>query len=1160
MKLTSSLPRFRLLLLPLIFLPAIVQLKAGIYTPEPWPVTVVAPILEKSQIPTIDGIIDESEWAGATRLVGTFKDDKSFDPRDATAWFACDGETLYVAMQTETAPGNDIVTKTQPDPPNDVLGAISDDSIEIYFAPDRSAPNGRIYMVGVNSAGACYDTVYDEASSNKEDKSYRIQWDTASKVSEDKWNFEAAIPLSAFGLKRLDPEKSIGLRLVRNWKRPDLQADFVPRTGAFKSPSTMLDCRFHADAPLVRMMGLRDKEATGPDIEMEISNPSAEPMDLVIDGYSLSVGNPERLIDEHFTLAPGSAKTVVLAPLNSGGGYFRNHFKVSSGDGKKVFFSRKWEWLSQKPVDEDLWEVRPRRENSLDLTFGYYPSFNTIKARLDTSMLKDKAREGDAFLRVVRSSDSKVLASGKFPPPQKNVSELILETPPLPDGAYFVEASLAGEDESDFLVRKEFVRKHYEWENNQIGISDQVIPPYTPLVVSGRKVSAVLREYEFNPLGLLDQVTSENQKLLAEPMRFEVVINGAKQVPEVVKALDFTVKKPGEVVADSAWRAGELSVQMHSIMEYDGMLKVEMRFRMGNPEATLDKFDLVIPLLPEAAPMLEALSEGCRNSFIDMLPAGENLVWESKFMDRQSHPDPDGGIGRFPGTFIPYVWLGNERQGLAWFADNDRDWLPDDERSTHAIYRKDGKTLLRIRFVTRPGPLKREHVIVFGLQATPTKPVSPDWRKVICAAKPDVAGLKDIRILGSGYQWGCMTPFSSVYPRNRDMGFMEVLKTARTGTFPTESLAKWIEGYDPAHPHLERLKRGVNIGVGLVLNKPDVIIPYFDARGIPYIDEEFQTFQDEWTIFPYNPSRKWPTSLLNSDRWGYEASIPKSRADYILWYYDKLLDTGAVDSIYFDVTYLRAVRQTVSAGAYVDENGKLRPSCELFALRDLFKRCAVLTQEKRGYNFNVSHMTHAEIAPLQTWFGVNLDWESHYGTDDFQDRFKRELIRTTTLGQHCGTIPLVLGSIGFKGDNLSEKEKVRVLRTLAGCVLAHEIKDWAGGWGKDQTYNQALRILYNFGYGESDCQAYNYWQQNYPAEVRGIDSASLVLAKGGEALVVITDYGSGGKGSLTLDDKVLKLNPTGKFYNAESGEVLPGQGNTCNFDIKKHDFLIIHYR
>jgi hypothetical protein len=389
---------------------------------------------------------------------------------------------------------------------------------------------------------------------------------------------------------------------------------------------------------------------------------------------------------------------------------------------------------------------------------------------------------------------------------------------------------------------------------------------------------------------------------------------------------------------------------------------------------------------------------------------------------------------------------------------------------------------------------------------------------------------------------------------------MDVIKKARSGTFPTAEFSNWIDGYDASHPQLETLKRGAKVGVSSVLSKPDVVVPYFDARGVPYLDEEFQTFQDEWTIFPYNPSRKWPTTLLTSDRWGYEASVPKSRADYILWYYNKMLDSGAVDAIYFDVTYLRAVRQTIAAGAYVDENGKLRPSCELFALRDLFKRCAVLTQQKRGHNFNISHMTHAEVAPLQTWFGVNLDWESHYGTDDFQDRFGRDLIQTSTLGQHCGTIPVVLGSLGIRGNNLSEKEKGRILRTLAGCLLTHEVKDWAIGWGKESVYSQVLRILYQFGYGEAGCRTYNYWQKNYPLAVHGIDSTSLLLAKDNEALIVIADYGNGGKGDLSLDTAVLNLKKNGKFYNAETGQALSAEKNSCAFEIKKHDFMIIHYR
>ena len=514
----------------------------------------------------------------------------------------------------------------------------------------------------------------------------------------------------------------------------------------------------------------------------------------------------------------------------------------------------------------------------------------------------------------------------------------------------------------------------------------------------------------------------------------------------------------------------------------------------------------------------------------------------------------------FQGTFIPYLWLGNERQGLCWFADNDRDWLPDDIHSTHAIYRQGKATLLVIHFVTKPGRLKREHNIVFGLQATPTKPMPSaprDWRKTVFGGRPDVRGLRHVVIIGASVQWGADS-FYSVYPRNRDYSIFDVFRQARSGHVPRSELSNWIAGYDTSRPGAAFLGKQVSMGVGNVLARPDVVVPYFNARGVPYAQEELQTFQDEWTLFDYSPSRVWPRYLEN-DKWGYEAVVPQSRQDCILWYLNKMLDSRAFDSIYFDCTYLRAVRQTVSANAYRDENGTLRPTCELFALRELFKRCAVLVTQKRGYNMNVAHMTTVEVAPLQTWFGVNLDWEARFGRDDFQDRFSREYIRVVTLGQHCGTIPLVLGSLGI-AENLPREDKARLLRTLAGTILAHEVKDWALNWGKVPTYDRALAALYRFGYGEPDCHVYNYWQDGYPVRVTGADTASLLLVRGGEALLVVTDYNSGGVCGLQIDGRCLGINPDGIFTDAENGANLPKAGQFgCRFRLRKHDFMLLHY-
>ncbi|MBT4822746.1 MAG: hypothetical protein HON70_43965, partial [Lentisphaerae bacterium] len=705
-----------------------------------------------------------------------------------------------------------------------------------------------------------------------------------------------------------------------------------------------------------------------------------------------------------------------------------------------------------------------------------------------------------------------------------------------------------------------FTRKHFPWENNDLGITDEVIPPFTPIEVEGKRVSTVLRTHTLNDTGLLDSIVSEGKTVLAAPMHFDVVVDGAQHEVSP-RPVVFTQTKSNAVKHTTTWHAGPLVVALDGVWDYDGLLKCEMHLDL--PEtSTLDKLDLVIPVKPEIAKYLHVASDRMRLSVHKRLPtssSGSEPVWQSNTVAHNDMPDSDDVVGRLPGTFVPYVWLGNERQGICWVADNDSGWLVDDVQSTHAVYRQEDSVLLRVSFVTKPGPLKARRRIVFGLQATPAKPMPrrPDhWRRMVFSlASKEFSSLCNLTIFGSAFQWGG-PDFYAMYPRGKDFGIYSTIKNTRaTGRLDRAVLDDWLKGYDETNPYLDIIKR--NIGkVHSCKSKPDVVIPYTDVRGASVTEEAFDTFQDEWLIYEFG-KRTWPT--FTDPALGYVISTTPSRQDYILHYFKRMLDAGAFDAIYFDCPYPKAVRNTVTSGAYIDEHGRKRASADIFEMRELFKRCAVLAHQKRGYNMNIAHMSTVNVVPLLSWFGVNLDWEFNYGQDDFQDRgFSRDYTRIVTIGQQTGTTPLVLGSLGIRGQDPATLARAR--RTLAGCLLAHEVKDWAVAWGKDRTYKDALKILYDFGYG-TNATVYNDWSDGFPAAISGTETAILLLVRDGEALLVVTDYGNGGTCELTLDATNVTLLPGGAFYNALSGERLQAAGaSSCRFSLPKHDFRIIHYR
>jgi len=71
------------------------------------------------------------------------------------------------------------------------------------------------------------------------------------------------------------------------------------------------------------------------------------------------------------------------------------------------------------------------------------------------------------------------------------------------------------------------------------------------------------------------------------------------------------------------------------------------------------------------------------------------------------------------GSFRPYVWIGNAERGLAFMADNDQGWVPDDSRKVPAIevVRAGTQVQLVLNLVARPFTFEKPREITFSLQA-----------------------------------------------------------------------------------------------------------------------------------------------------------------------------------------------------------------------------------------------------------------------------------------------------------------------------------------------------------------------------------------------------------------------------------------------------------
>jgi hypothetical protein len=795
---------------------------------------------------------------------------------------------------------------------------------------------------------------------------------------------------------------------------------------------------------------------------------------------------------------------------------------------------------------------------------GYYPYHQKLRARANLTQWKDASAVTGARFVLTQKDNTNELASARasvvaqLPRHTRPIGpyagegrfiEAILDTPDLAGGAYVVTMvphDANGEAKGEFQAA--FERIKWEWEHNDIGLSRVVVPPFTPLKVRGRVVESVLREHTINRFGLWDRVRSKGEDILAGPMRFEGRVRSRERqfVDEAraegheltfaaTKALGFTEKSDDRVVVESEFKGGPLRANVTSEFDYDGMMKVTVDL---HPLADargyeISSLTLLIPLKERVAQLMHISGDSIRQNYAGKVPPGKGVVWESKGANGTR-----AGYGAIWGTFMPYVWLGGTERGLCWFADTDRDWSLDDDKSALDIVRGRGAVTLRVHLFNKPTVLDRPRRIVFGLQATPVKPMpAPEngitWRGWNFYNYTNAVVHS---ILAQTQIWGGEEADCSVYPRKRDFAIFEEMargRRVRNMHMGWVDASGWLDGYTRQEKRAE-YRSDVIAGFSTA-GSADYVIPYFNPRG----SEDSELMEEALNYCP--------RPLLGNE-WNEPV---RSWQDFALFYLRKMVATEAVHGVYYDNVYATANHDTVSGDAYVRPDGALQPSMGIFNLRELLKRTATMFHEMGKKPVIVAHMTNANLLPILSFATFCLDFEDKYGATDFQARWSTDFILTEAIGLQGGMVPAGLG--GMTSDDPQETK--RLSRTFFGVALVHEIRPW-GYYDLDELH-RANMPLYEFGYGLEDCKVWRYWDAGQPVRIEGGSAKALVLAREGKALVLVADFGDGGEVTLKVNAKSLGVSSPFTVMDVQTGEKLKMDGKQIRFPLKRHDYRIV---
>ena len=1102
------------------------------------------------QPPKIDGAIGPDEWWGAVQVTGVRSQRarprwKALEDRMATVYCGYTKERLYVAMVSELPPNQRLDSQRRG---RDSDKMVFDPSVEIWTCPYRQTAEGAkvgedYFQFIVNSNGNILDNAF---FGGKPDPGWNADWEIANKLHKEVeegpawmkkngvWVCEISVPFSDFGVEGSPVGRTVGLLIARNWHGGTWdQAPWFPLPGrSWTDPTNYAPIKLTGNAPTVQIKDLGPKVFDGQlELKTEIYNPG--PARKAVVDLQLESSDMPGLSDKK-TLDLPAGETVQYAYSIPPERFHKiaNHsgrFLVKAPDSDITYMDWKV-WWSQ--ASENPWpgiKTGPQPQKAVRL--AYYPSYKFIRVGVNTMYL-GKEGEGARSATVVVTDEEGEQLLRETMQWEGEGSEAEFEVGKLPDGEYTAAITVEGEDYERTFERT-FRREHFVWEGNRLGITDRVYPPFKPIEVEGDEISVVMRDYAVGGLGLWKSVRargneSPHKELLASPARLRA--NG-----EVLEGEgDFTTTADHEAVYEGRATHPAVTVETKATTEYDGCQRVELTLKPGPSTAVdgnrsqstaLDSLSLEIPVRDAIAPLFHVCSTSIRRNPAGFTPEGRGRIWDSR-----DYPD-----GEWIGNFKAYIWVGGEERGICFFADNDRNWvlqLGEEEGAQEVpcqeLIRRDGVLTLRINFVQKPLTIEEPRTIVFGLMASPAKPMPENWRNILLSNQWHYSGkLPGYRTLewGGSTYWGAAETMKETYPLNRDMSILNKIQEARLRASRAgmqEFVRAWeqrnLSDYEP------RGRKNPEQVLGLVRHS---------IRRSASTHADFQSWY--WEEF-HSVSRHHPETQVFGNEWsgGYRKGsvhpLAPSYLDFQCWYGAEFIRRGI--GLYFDNTYPKQAHDPLTTAAYRRPDGRIQASASMWRHREYFKRIWVLHQqlaqpEKKPVM--MFHMTNSHVVPYMSFGQTNLDLEWRYSKEQFQPRFSPELLRTQSLGLQTGNVPFALAS-------------ERGAPGRMGGLMIHEVRCWF-----IKRNAMLMQKLLEFGYGREDCRVINYWDDDPPLSLSDDQCRWLLLERDGKLMVLLCTWNENeSELSVKIDTDALGVDVS-QAFNVEDGEPVQAAGGDFRF-------------
>jgi hypothetical protein len=916
--------------------------------------------------PTIDGKIGQGEWDRAFTTSGMIAPfDHTLHQVETTVSMGFDDRNFYFLLNCQRGDQEWRLQKSCRE--NDAYN-FGDPSIEIWVTPPTLV--AETYQNILNT----YPAVLDQKmipSRGYVAQGWSGNWKVGVTESDTHYIIEAAVPIKDFGFETVKNGDIWRFLLCRTCPgaKPRAQASWSVTQGFSEIPQ-------HPQVHLMdnevafQLLSIISVFTGKYEFPMAVVAPEKAAADVEVElrfRKDVLPGENDRIEKQAVSLEPGERKELrfvgdvtdmksgyftISARKKGGTEIFRQHFPFEVNGFKPQAPVRpadaKIEELALRPLYgpetntlllvADIIDL-PAREQAASATMkiidpasnrvlkqapmprfvNWYSSTNLVLDGIQVPVLDcgqvDQARKENAALQL---KNVEKINAGQAPLPLKPL-------PTVEPLKLLVEVAVCDKDGKELKKQSQEVglrRYRFPWQNNDVGVTDEVIPPWTPVTWESGAVGVWNRSLKLTGLGLAERIDNGGASQIRS-MRL-VAVSGGKEVPIRQSTPSLSRLVNAAATLTGTGDGAGLSLSATTRVEFDGFVLSQLTVGpAANGQPTkVEKLFLEV-VLPESEATHFCSTAGGWAAVHDVTPP----YWSSL----------QTASGMLIGDFVPYIWLTNSDRAFLWFADSDKGWVTDEQKAlpTQELIRKDGTVTLRVHFIEVPCDLTQPRTMTYGYQVFPSRPLPPGWRAVICNQQKDRLPSARNTYFWADADWAVLWPYyCSPYPWS-----MEKSRTFYANLPVTTD-------HRPC--------------VGSIAHS---IGRYRDYEG-----NNFNEYAVDWGSTPGNTGDANVTAC-------------KGTVDFRLYHYQRWVREAGFRGLYIDENYLGLEDNFLTGGAYLRPDNRLQRGYSYLGLREYFKRMMIMFHQNRVPRPNL-WMHISSGSAYHAWFGdVYFEGENVEPTD-----------------------------------------------------------------------------------------------------------------------------------------------------------------------------------